>query len=320
MTQLIALILWSDTLDKLNWKATVLSPIFLIVVVAAAILSERAKSPADRWRILGLAFLLGISAGLLGWLALESPTPGYARLEAMVRAPFLFCKWFVLGFAAGWIGCSFATDPSRRPPAAIQWLVAGVGLILGGVTAAGTVLVPELYERDIAFWNGALDPATTSFDLSEARRHLSTKGRQRIDKILWDRPNGIQAGVLRGLHQLGVAGVWRARHAPPDLIAEAAARIRQRRTPGRLEQSVMMDLAKNPALDADTFALLCSKGDERVLLVLIRNPGNDTNRMQRLRANVEERLAAQITDAGRQRWRDLLKRVDRWGQSRPIPQ
>jgi hypothetical protein len=76
-------------------------------------------------------------------------------------------------------------------------------LVLGGVTVVGYLVVPALHQKDVDFWNRRLAPSARSLDVSAARRHLSTVGRARIEKILRDRPDSIAPEVRRELHRLG---------------------------------------------------------------------------------------------------------------------
>lgn len=303
----------ADQLSRWCGQATLASPLVLLAIVGAATLGTLSASSGQGRRVLGPSWLGGISAGLLGCFLLE--TRDGNQLESIILGPFLFCKWFVLGFAPRWLWCTLRHEPSRRAHVAVQGSTVAVWLALGASTVTSTIVVPQMYERDVAYWNHALDPATPAINLGEAREHFSSEGRARIEKILHDRPHTVQSDVLRSLAQLGVKEVLNAKQVSPDVVATATAKIPQKGPLSHYDYHTMMELAKNPALDDATFQLLCERGDDRVISVLTRNQGMTEARLQLLLREVQQRSAQAEKDprtieARRRGWRDLTRRIE----------
>lgn len=297
-----------------NWlyALSLWMPLFVIGVLIAHFKTLPAGNRSGMWRHV----LIGVATGFIGSHAIEPIEPGGWNWQFMFY-PFLFAKWFFIGFMTTW-GISAIRVRTSRVTAVVVLVFAAVPLLM---TVADMTYVRFASQRDRTHWDAALevDAPIEQLELSEER--LSAAGRDRIRWHLHYRPNEIEAPVLVKLHELGF-DVLHARNTPHEIRDTAVATTKSKISSAKpaWEQFQMLQplasLALNPTLSDSHFEFLAAVGNDSVISALIRNEGNSDIRIKALRDVLANRIAEieAASDSSvyyRNKFQRLLKHIDK---------
>lgn len=286
------------------------------VLAIAAFLVCLVGTPAGRRALVFIYLWVGCAAGFIGLFVIQPIRPGGWNFQFLLY-PFLFAKWFFMGFMIAW---GFGAFTNRlRGVASIVWFLAAIPLSL---TVLELTYVPSVFRRDRAFWEATFSAPYSEEQLRLAPDRLSFQGRDLVSWQLQYHPHEIPRPVLAKLHTLGF-NVLHARNTPPEIRAQAIAAAKAK----LVNESVLwkrskivaplIPLAANPTLDDDMFQDLAAIGDYEVISSLIRNDSNDDARWESLRETIQKRVttAEPNNDSDRRdvaRLQEQIAHLDRW--------
>lgn len=306
--------------DSIRHGMTTLSVVMPLFVLAAFVASIISTPTGHRNRII-VYLLAGICAGLLGANVIQVIQLGGWNYQFLFY-PFLFAKWFFIGYTISWgIGSLVNSDhvTPRRGVSGIIFAAAAIPFLL---TLLDMTYVPYVFQRDRTYWDSLFSALPSDAQIQIASRRLSSEGRQRVSWQLQYHPDDITAPVLTKLNTLGF-NVLHSKTVPADLSASTVAAVQAKlaNEPSEWKRSQIVSelstLASSPAIDDDTFRLLANIGDHHVVSALIRNKSNDDARMEWLRISIQTRVAQSKATNDSDRWyvdrlREQIHHLDQW--------
>lgn len=308
------------TADSIRQFTTTLTMAMPVLCLAAFGLSW-AMTPRDRRHLVGTYVVVGFLCGTIG-LGVQPIQPGGWNFQYLF-APFLFSKWFFIGYVISWAFGTYFNRADPKPERSISFLLLVIGTAPLALTWMDIRYATNAFSKDREYWENLFAAESPSEEmLQDAGNHLSSAGRERISWHLQYHMDDLRAPVVMKLRELGF-GMLQSRHTPQQVIDAviSEARSEHEKNPWKTNFRNIGSLASNPAISGKTFQELASIGDYMVVNALIRNPSNDEARLEWLRTKIESRVAEGKPTNDAEKWevdrlREKVAALDKWVQIR----
>jgi hypothetical protein len=293
------------------------------LLAAGALVASFVSTPAGRRAEILIYLITGTCVGFFGAHFVQPIQAGGWNFQLLFY-PFLYAKWFFVGFTVAWgFGTltTLAHSSSRRLLASVLFTLAAIPLSL---TLLDLTYVTYVFQRDRAYWEAMCSAKASTGQLELAPYRLSSAGRESVSRHLHYQPHDIDTSVLTKLHTLGFSAL-QAGNTSPEIKAAAltAAQVKVTNESSEWLKSKavasLVPLASNPTLDDETFRTIATIGDYQVISALIRNKSNDDSRMKWLRETIQTRVTEAHTTNDSDQWyvdrlREQLDHLDEWSQ------
>lgn len=264
------------------------------LLVVAALVVSGIITPSGYRKQIFYYLPIALVVGVFGTQIFEPPEP-FPHILILLVIALLFAKWFFMGYMISWGIGALATPVNRISQRRVACVVFTLAAIPLSLTLFDWYYLPGIYQRDRAYWDSVFSGQAAPEQLSFVAERLSSKGRDRVDLELRERPNEISAPVLTELHKFGF-NVLAARNTPPEILKAVISDTfaKMARASDWLEKARVMPnfhlITTNPNLDEETLRMIVVDGDKSLVAGLIRTYAADKNRLAQLREAIDSRV------------------------------